>query len=160
MNKLTIPAILVATVMIAGAFAFMPVQQASTVHTTIGLLQTFTATATNMAQDDVVAFDCNDEVIVYSIQIDSTDVSDADIVDLQIDDGVTTSVLDDDVNGASGGLTDTLSLAEISTADFPIALASGDELQLDLSTNDGGTTEDITITAIIQTGGTCTDRST
>ena len=33
MNKLTIPAILVATVMIAGIFAFMPVQQASTVHT-------------------------------------------------------------------------------------------------------------------------------
>jgi len=34
MNKLTIPAILVATVMVAGAFAFMPVEQASTVHTT------------------------------------------------------------------------------------------------------------------------------
>jgi len=35
MNKLTIPAILVATVMVAGIFAFMPVQEASTVHTTI-----------------------------------------------------------------------------------------------------------------------------
>jgi len=35
MNKLAIPAILVATVMVAGIFAFMPVQQASTVHTTI-----------------------------------------------------------------------------------------------------------------------------
>jgi len=35
MNKLTIPAILVATVMVAGIFAFMPVEQASTVHTTI-----------------------------------------------------------------------------------------------------------------------------
>jgi len=33
MNKLTIPTILVATVMVAGIFAFMPVQQASTVHT-------------------------------------------------------------------------------------------------------------------------------
>ena len=33
MNKLAIPAILVATVMVAGIFAFMPVQQASTVHT-------------------------------------------------------------------------------------------------------------------------------
>ena len=32
MNKLTIPAILVATVMVAGIFAFMPVEQASTVH--------------------------------------------------------------------------------------------------------------------------------
>ena len=35
MNKLAIPAILVATVMVAGIFAFMPVEQASTVHTTI-----------------------------------------------------------------------------------------------------------------------------
>ena len=35
MNKLMIPTILVATVMVAGIFAFMPVQQASTVHTTI-----------------------------------------------------------------------------------------------------------------------------
>ena len=35
MNKFAIPAILVATVMVAGIFAFMPVEQASTVHTTI-----------------------------------------------------------------------------------------------------------------------------
>ena len=33
MNKLTIPAILAATVMVAGVFAFMPIEQASTVHT-------------------------------------------------------------------------------------------------------------------------------
>ena len=32
MNKLAIPAILVSIVMIAGIFAFMPVQQATTVH--------------------------------------------------------------------------------------------------------------------------------
>ena len=31
------PAILVATVMVAGIFAFMPVEQASAVHTTIGV---------------------------------------------------------------------------------------------------------------------------
>ena len=34
MNKIAIPALLVATVMVAGAFAFLPVEQASTVHTT------------------------------------------------------------------------------------------------------------------------------
>ena len=33
MNKLTIPSILAATVLIAGIFAFMPVEKASTVHT-------------------------------------------------------------------------------------------------------------------------------
>jgi len=35
MNKLAIPAILTAAVLVAGIFAFMPVEQASTVHTTI-----------------------------------------------------------------------------------------------------------------------------
>ena len=38
MNKLTIPSLLLGVVMIAGAFAFMPVQEASTVHTT-GIIQ-------------------------------------------------------------------------------------------------------------------------
>lgn len=33
MNKVAIPAMLVATVMVAGIFAFLPVEQASTVHT-------------------------------------------------------------------------------------------------------------------------------
>ena len=32
MNKIAIPALLVATIMVAGAFAFVPVEQASTVH--------------------------------------------------------------------------------------------------------------------------------
>jgi len=36
MNKFTIPAILVVTVFVAGIFAFMPVEEASTVHTTLG----------------------------------------------------------------------------------------------------------------------------
>jgi len=36
MNKLAIPALLLGVVMIAGAFAFMPVQEASTVHTSVG----------------------------------------------------------------------------------------------------------------------------
>ena len=36
MNKLTIPSILAATVLIAGIFAFMPVEKASTVHVGIG----------------------------------------------------------------------------------------------------------------------------
>jgi len=35
MNKLVIPTILLATVMVAGMFAFMPVEQASTVHDTV-----------------------------------------------------------------------------------------------------------------------------
>ena len=35
MNKVTIPTILAATILVAGIFAFMPIEQASSVHTTI-----------------------------------------------------------------------------------------------------------------------------
>jgi len=38
MSKKLIPTILVVTVLVAGIFAFMPVEQASTVHTSVGVL--------------------------------------------------------------------------------------------------------------------------
>jgi len=46
MNKLLIPAILAATVVIAGIFAFAPIDKASTVHTTITAQLVTTATNT------------------------------------------------------------------------------------------------------------------
>ena len=56
MNKLMIPAILAATVMVAGIFAFMPVEQASTVHTTSGLsaIVESVTTATTAADQDIL----------------------------------------------------------------------------------------------------------
>jgi hypothetical protein len=56
MNKITIPALLLGVVMIAGAFAFMPVQEASTVHT--GATTTLAAdaiTAAKIADDAIIA---------------------------------------------------------------------------------------------------------
>ena len=47
MNKIVIPAILAATVLVAGMFALMPVQKASTVHTSI------TAAVTDLDGDGV-----------------------------------------------------------------------------------------------------------
>jgi len=54
MNKLTIPTILAATVMVAGIFAFIPVEQASTVHTT-GTLTVSAATIALVA-DEMLEF--------------------------------------------------------------------------------------------------------
>ena len=57
MNKLTIPAILAATVMVAGIFAFMPVEQASTVHSTSGLsaiIESVTTLTTATDQDILI----------------------------------------------------------------------------------------------------------
>jgi len=51
MNKIAIPTLLLGVVMIAGAFAFMPVQEASTVHTggltTINTLEHLNVSVTN-----------------------------------------------------------------------------------------------------------------
>ena len=56
MNKLTIPTILMATVLVAGIFAFMPVQPTTTVHLTILgesiELRTVNAAATGLDIDD------------------------------------------------------------------------------------------------------------
>ena len=66
MNKLAIPAILVATVMVAGAFALMPVEQATAVHTTIGV-QNVVSTANQDANASAV-------VLATSATIKSGDI--------------------------------------------------------------------------------------
>jgi hypothetical protein len=55
MNKITIPALLLGVVMIAGAFAFMPVQEASTVHT---------GATTTLAADAITAAKIADNAII------------------------------------------------------------------------------------------------
>jgi len=73
MNKLTIPAILVATVMVAGIFAFMPVEQASTVHDTIQAtslqIQTVDSTpaAFAISDDDVLEITSTDAYSLLAI---------------------------------------------------------------------------------------------
>ena len=64
LNKFLIPAALVATVVIAGIFAFMPVEKASTVHgtlatTTSQTTNTNTITANTNAQDRGFSFSLN-----------------------------------------------------------------------------------------------------
>ena len=80
MNKLTIPAILVATVMVAGIFAFMPVEQASTIHTSavfLGNQNTFkTATDTvAAATGTVVTIDLDAPFKIVSISFQCTSVT-------------------------------------------------------------------------------------
>ena len=56
MNKFAIPTILTVTVLLAGMFAFSPVEEATTVHTTIQAtsmqIQTIDSTDANFALDD------------------------------------------------------------------------------------------------------------
>ncbi len=56
MNKFTIPAILVVTVLVAGVFAFMPVEKASTVHTTLGTTTQSTTLIANQFSEFASAY--------------------------------------------------------------------------------------------------------
>jgi len=89
MNKFAIPAILVATVMVAGMFAFMPVQQASTVHDTITtdigtsfrVASGSTALGAVDVGNEVFAITCASACIVESIEIWTTGgTEDGDII--------------------------------------------------------------------------------
>ena len=86
MNKIAIPTLLLGVVMIAGIFAFMPVQEASTVHTTAataGLLVIGNDSAMNSATtctstadftvDYVIAGTVNDETITIGGTAYATD---------------------------------------------------------------------------------------
>ena len=119
MNKLAIPAILVATVMVAGIFAFMPVQQASTVHTTIqdttaNLLE-LTATGVTPATGatDTATWTINEPFRVVNI-IATNEVDDGDNNDL----------------GVSTVFTNLIISNWISEPDPPFATAVGNVRQL------------------------------
>jgi len=72
MNKILFPSILVATVMIAGIFAMLPIQEASTVHTTIQntqMNQTDSEYSTDINADPIVCTaDGSDFIIHASIE--------------------------------------------------------------------------------------------
>ena len=84
MNKLTIPAILVATVMVAGAFAFMPVEQASTVHTTIaGTIQAIDSTPAGFDQDEggTITLDTSQSAILQALVCNYDDGAGGGVID-------------------------------------------------------------------------------
>jgi len=105
MSKLTIPAILAVTVMVAGIFAFMPVEQASTVHTTIGVLNVKTAddvvpTVTANIIGDSAAIKTGNVCTVF--QVEAADAGN-EVVSLEITaDGETITLISD--TDLEGGL--------------------------------------------------------
>ena len=85
MHKLTIPTILVATIMVAGIFAFIPAQQASTVHTTaiIPFLQPqlFIDIEADLEAADAFVLDCDAAYTVIGITAEITGtVTDEDLI--------------------------------------------------------------------------------
>jgi hypothetical protein len=80
MNKLTIPSVLIATVMIAAVFAFIPVDEAKAVHTTIqGTQFTLVDVISNASVATGITCDSDKDfivkVIVGAAEIDGTTVT-------------------------------------------------------------------------------------
>ena len=95
MNKLVIPSILAATVLVAGIFSLIPVQKASTVHSTIQAattkLTSVTKTDTNVDSTDTASVTCTQSFVVRTIQADIANSVAADI----------TAVISSDADGAA-----------------------------------------------------------
>ena len=72
-TRILIPAVLAATVLIAGVFALMPVQEATTVHTEIGVLTVASADAQALTNVDIVADSANVKVGTVCAAVDDND---------------------------------------------------------------------------------------
>jgi len=106
MNRYTMPTILIATVMVAGMFAFMPVEEASTVHDTIQGSQSQIQQAEDLndrtaAEDNDVArvtisTSNNDPFIVQTLIVCATSGADSDNGGNQSEVKITSVIIDGD----------------------------------------------------------------
>jgi hypothetical protein len=111
MNKITIPALLLGVVMIAGAFAFMPVQEASTVHTTSATtLGADAITAAKIADASITADQIGADAIGAS-EIAASAIGAAEIAT----DAITAAEIAADAIGASEIAASAIGAAEIAT---------------------------------------------
>jgi len=166
MNKLTIPAILVATVMVAGVFAFMPVEQASTVHTTIGTQQAVLgviAADADGASTTTLTCDAPFEVTQITVQtIGTIDAAEDVDVDHDLDGAGNNWTVDVDymnnVNVSDDENTVLLS-SEIGETGPIIATTSGTVIVTLNADADGGENDDdnegLRVMFMVKSGGTC-----
>lgn len=171
MNKLTIPALLVATVMVAGAFAFLPVEQASTVHTSAAGqgFKVATVGTTDFDAGNIVTLTCTSQSLIYEITVDVTGSLAADNdydINVDIDGGGPIAI---DANymatvhaGAPADLGFILSDEYISAAQppisYPLVLQANGIIEFEDAVNDeaaDGDDEAITWTIVYQSPGTC-----
>jgi len=172
MNKLTIPAILVATVMVAGIFAFMPVEQASTVHTTAAGqgFKTATVGTADFDAGDIVTLTCTLQTLVYEITVDVTGSLAADNdYDINVDLDGLAGILATDADfiatvhaGIPADLAFILTDEFISAAappiSYPLVLQANGIIQFEDAVSDeaaDGNDEDLQWTITYQSPGTC-----
>jgi len=152
MNKLTIPAILAATVLVAGMFAFMPVEQASTVHTIIQAsttqisVQTSQKTAGTGEDFTITCPTTSAGCRILEVYLDDDDAdaddADADVINV-VRDGENVQLAADVDNAAVDNITVLLNGLS------GVAMAAGDTITIPIT----GDSSDYTLTVIAETEG-------
>ena len=101
MNKIVIPAILVVTVLVAGIFAFMPIDKATTVHTTLQSASDATTQTTTITDDIADEVRDQDRYVYWNIDATATITDMVLIPDSNVDisGNLTAALLDE---GSSG----------------------------------------------------------
>jgi len=141
MNKIVIPALLVATVMVAGAFAFLPVEQASTIHTTtgaglIGETETFTIPDGGSTDTHLLTLTFSDASIVHGLRINVPTDDTTDDYDISAVTANTLTVFEDGLFSDPGANTDIDIDWIIDTTFQPITVAAGNTIVITLEEDD------------------------
>ena len=155
LNKIVIPAILGITVLVAGIFAFMPVEKAGTVHTTI-IASISDANVVGIV-DSAVDFDQNEELevtctggksLLHSIIFESIGgtFTTADSMSLRFDiDGAGGNwgevTINSDIFGSDAPAD--IEIMERAGIVAPIGLTSGGQVKIIFDTDGSGGTKDV-----------------
>jgi len=153
MNKLVIPASLVAIVMVAGMFAFAPVEQASTIHTISGsglIVETDTVTLADGSgtSSSTVTLTFSDDALLYGLRIqvptdDSTDDYDINTITAN---GLT--LVEQNAFSDPGANTDIDIDWVLDVLDTPVAITSGNTFTFVIDEDDTTDGADQTVTII------------
>ncbi len=146
MSKFTFPTIMAATVMFAMVFAFMPVEDAQAVHTTIQgtqMTQSILVGSADIATDDPFTCDSDAAFIVYI----ATGGPAADNAQITVSDGAQTITIFGDItnvaagSGGFGGDGFSGSIAADAATTITLTGNGADDLLISLITTSGATAD-------------------
>lgn len=160
-KNLIIPAMLAVVVICAFVLAAAPVQKASTVHGSIGTVQTLVKEDTDFDAAENLSITCTTAFVIESMIVDATNFAAADAVDLRVDgDGAGSATLANIILVADleGTLVDTSITGQAGVGS--IGGQANGEVQLRFATEndtgaDGDDGEALEVTYVIRTGGAC-----
>jgi len=170
MIKYTIPSVLIAITLVAGIFAFMPIEQATTVHTTIQASTTHLVSSTQeaTATNDEFRVTCptsSDGCIINEAFLLNENITAADIDSIQLEVGGVADfeLADDNANGnvAQDNVLPLTGVSELAIGNDDavcfsttgVFTAAGNAYSLKVIATVEGDLSDITIDTVLQATG-------